>query len=82
MGNRSQGISQSNTDGTVRTHTPYKEAEDSGNLGKRLALMEEFKTLPFVAVWDKFCLDQGVAIGAQWIDDVERYEEEVLLKRK
>ncbi|HZJ57660.1 MAG TPA: L-rhamnose isomerase [Clostridia bacterium] len=57
------------------------EAEDNGNFGRRLALMEEFKSLPFGAVWDKYCYDQGVPVGAEWLNDVDEYEEQVLSKR-
>jgi L-rhamnose isomerase len=44
--------------------------------------MEEFKTLPFAAVWDKLCLDSGVPSGADWITKVQEYEKTVLAKRK
>jgi L-rhamnose isomerase len=43
--------------------------------------MEEFKTLPFSAVWDKFCLDQGVPVGADWLGKVDAYEASVLSGR-
>lgn len=56
-------------------------AENSGNYGNRLALLEEFKTLPFGAVWDKFCDEMRVPVGAAWLDDVKEYEERVLAKR-
>lgn len=55
--------------------------EARGEYGDRLALMEEFKTLPFGLVWDKFCFDMKVPTGAGWLDDVKRYEETVLSKR-
>ncbi|WP_455383058.1 L-rhamnose isomerase [Salinispira pacifica] len=58
-----------------------REAEETGRFGERLALMEEFKTLPFAAVWDKYCLDQAVPIGSAWIDAVRDYESKVLSKR-
>jgi L-rhamnose isomerase len=57
------------------------EAEKKGKNHERLALMEEFKTLPFSAVWDKLCLDAGVPVSAAWIKEVNDYEEKVLLKR-
>lgn len=56
-------------------------AENRGDYGSRLALMEEFKTLPFGAVWDKYCLDMGTRPGAVWLDEVKEYEERVLAKR-
>ena len=58
------------------------EAEKSGKYHERLALMEEFKTLPFAAVWDKLCLDSGVPVGAAWLDKVRDYEKTVLAERK
>jgi L-rhamnose isomerase len=57
------------------------EEENKGNYGKRLALMEEFKSLPYGAVWDKYCFDMKVPAGADWIEDVQDYEEKVLSKR-
>ena len=58
-----------------------REAEDSGDFGRRLALMEEFKSLPFGAVWDKYCKDQGVPVGAEWLNAVKEYEDKVLSQR-
>lgn len=57
------------------------EEERKGNYGGRLALMEEFKALPFGAVWDKYCYDMNVPVGADWLLNVKEYEENVLLKR-
>jgi len=56
--------------------------EKNGKLGNRLALMEEFKALPYAAVWDKYCLDKGVPVGIEWIDKVNEYESNILSKRK
>ena len=57
------------------------EEENKGNYGNRLALMEEFKTLPFGAVWNKYCCDMKVPAGADWIADVQDYEDKVLRNR-
>jgi L-rhamnose isomerase len=57
------------------------EEENNGNYGNRLALMEEFKSLPFGAVWDKYCKDMKVPVGADWIAEVQDYEEKVLVNR-
>jgi L-rhamnose isomerase len=56
--------------------------EAAGNNTARLALMEEIKALPFGAVWDAFCLAQGVPAGAGWMGAVTDYEKSVLQKRK
>jgi L-rhamnose isomerase len=58
-----------------------RQAEDSGNLGNRLALMEECKSLPFGAVWDYYCVQQGAPAGPTWLNEVKRYEEDVLVHR-
>jgi L-rhamnose isomerase len=57
------------------------DAEKAGRNHERLALMEECKTLPFPAVWDKLCLDAEVPAGADWLDKVAEYEKTVLVKR-
>jgi L-rhamnose isomerase len=59
-----------------------QEAENKGNYGDRLALMEELKSLPFGGVWDKYCKDMGVPVGADWIEEVRAYEEKVLSGRE
>ncbi|WP_018526361.1 L-rhamnose isomerase [Alkalispirochaeta alkalica] len=57
-------------------------AEESGDTATRLALQQELLTLPFGAVWDKFCLDQGVPPGRFWLAQVKEYEQQVLRKRQ
>jgi len=58
-----------------------KASELAGDYTTRLALMEEAKTLPFGAVWDYYCLTQGVPVGEQWLAEVKKYEQQVLSKR-
>lgn len=55
--------------------------ESSGNYTARLTLLEELKTLPVGSVWDYFCLQQGVPVGHRYLDEIERYEQEVLAFR-
>ena len=56
------------------------EEEDKGF--ERLALQEEAKSLPWGAVWDMFCLQQGVPVGESFIAEIEKYEADVTSKRK
>ncbi|MBO4992719.1 MAG: L-rhamnose isomerase, partial [Alistipes sp.] len=42
---------------------------------------EECKSLPWNAVWDMFCLKNGVAVGEEYIAEVEKYEADVTSKR-
>jgi L-rhamnose isomerase len=58
-----------------------RAAEESGDLTRRLALLEESKSLPWTAVWDEFCRRQDVPVGAAWLADVQTYERNVLSKR-
>ena len=58
-----------------------RELEVSGDYTARLALLEELKGLPFGAVWDYFCLRQGVPVGVSFMDEVQAYEERELSKR-
>ena len=55
---------------------------ESRNMGfERLALLEECKSMPWGAVWDMFCLRNGVPAGDDFIPEVQKYEKEVLSKR-
>jgi L-rhamnose isomerase len=62
-------------------HDHLKKLQDEGNFTERLALLEEFKTYPFGAIWDFYCEKHGVPVGDAWIDEVKKYETEVLSKR-
>lgn len=55
--------------------------EAEGRLGQKLAMFEEMKTMPFGAVWDELCRRTDVPVGRLWLDEVERYERDVLTKR-
>ena len=59
-----------------------RRVEAAGDLTSRLALLEESKTMPFSAVWDRHCQLHGSAVGAAWIDTVKAYEKKVQSKRK
>jgi L-rhamnose isomerase len=58
-----------------------KEFENKGDFTSRLALMEEYKTYPFNAVWDYYCLKNEVPVGSDWLAEIKEYEKDVLLKR-
>ncbi|HET6450743.1 MAG TPA: L-rhamnose isomerase [Spirochaetia bacterium] len=59
-----------------------RREEAAGNLTRRLGLLEEIKDLPFGAVWDRFCEQQGVPAGAGWLDQIADYERSVLSTRR
>ncbi len=59
-----------------------KQVEAAGDYTARLAMLEEAKTLPFAAVWDQFCMQEGVPMGPEWLAEVKAYERAVLASRK
>jgi L-rhamnose isomerase len=59
-----------------------QERERRGDYTGRLALQEEIKTLPWGAVWERFCETAGVPAGVAWLSDVQRYERDVLAARR
>lgn len=59
-----------------------REYEANGQYFERLALLEEAKGLPWNAVWDYFCLKNNVAVGEDYIGEIQKYEKDVTSKRK
>ncbi|MFK9119356.1 L-rhamnose isomerase [Peribacillus castrilensis] len=58
-----------------------KELQEKGDFTERLALMEEFKTYPFGAIWDYYCEKMNVPVKERWLTQVKEYEHDVLAKR-
>ncbi|UCC61489.1 MAG: L-rhamnose isomerase [Anaerolineae bacterium] len=58
-----------------------RELEVAGDYTARLALLEELKGMPFGAVWDYFCWQQGVPVGVSFMDEIRAYEKHELSKR-
>ena len=57
------------------------ECQKSADFTSMLALTEEVKTLPFGEIWDEYCAKCGAPVGKAWLDEVKKYEAEVLSKR-
>jgi L-rhamnose isomerase len=55
--------------------------EATGDYTSRLALLEEIKTLPFGAVWDRYCEISNVPVGTAWLREIKSYEQQVLALR-
>ncbi len=55
--------------------------EENAQYFERLAMLEELKTMPFAAVWDYYCMQEGVPVGMDYIAEVQQYEKEVLSAR-
>lgn len=58
-----------------------RRLQDEANFTKRLALLEEQKTMPFADVWAEYCRRAGVPADFGWYETVERYERDVTSKR-
>lgn len=58
-----------------------KEAENEGDFTKRLALTDEFRSLPSCAVWDWYCMSKDVPENTEWLADLKDYEKKVMFKR-
>ncbi|MBQ7207055.1 MAG: L-rhamnose isomerase [Lentisphaeria bacterium] len=58
-----------------------RAAEESGDNARRLALLEECRTLPFAPVWEEFCRRCGVPGSFDWYAEIERYRKDVTSKR-
>ncbi len=64
---------------------PYgvlSEYEDKKQLFARLGMMENLKSMPHGDVWNQYCSLEGVPADDEWIDEVFKYEKDVILKRK
>ncbi len=59
-----------------------KKDENDFKYTKRLALTEELKAYPWNDVYDYYCYKNNVPVGKSWLEEVEKYEKEVLRKRK
>ena len=56
----------------------YEAANDGA---VKLAMLEELKTYPLGAVWNMFCLSQGVPAASAWVNDMIDYDRNVIRKR-
>jgi L-rhamnose isomerase len=67
--------------GLLEPVAKLREYEANGQYFERLALLEEAKGLPWNAIWDYFCLKNNIAVGEDYIGEVQQYEREVTSKR-
>lgn len=67
--------------GLLEPIAKLREYEAKGQYFERLALLEEAKGLPWNAVWDYFCLKNNIAVGEDYIEEIQQYEKDVTSKR-
>ena len=58
-----------------------REYEESGKNFERLAILEGMKMMMFGAVYNKYCMDNNVPVGIDYVSEIQKYEEDVLSKR-
>ncbi|WP_167628390.1 L-rhamnose isomerase [Listeria valentina] len=58
-----------------------KKMELENDFTTRMVFTEELKDFPFGDIWNKFCEQNGVPIGLDWLKEVREYEKNVLLNR-
>lgn len=58
-----------------------EKVENDGNYTDRMFITERLKTMDFGTVYDYFCYKNGKNTGMDVLDEIHRYEKEVLLKR-
>lgn len=56
-------------------------AQENGDYTELMVRLEEYKTYPFGIIWDEYCARNNTPIGTAWLQDVKKYEQDVLLKR-
>ena len=62
-------------------HAQFAKLQEERRFTELLALQEELKTYPAGDVWDYFCETNGVPVKEAWLEEVMRYEKDVLTKR-
>ncbi|MCV9880152.1 L-rhamnose isomerase [Brenneria izbisi] len=59
-----------------------RQYERQGDYTARLALLEEQKSLPWQAVWERYCQRHDVMPGSEWLQHVRQYEQTILTQRQ
>jgi L-rhamnose isomerase len=65
----------------LEPHKTLVRYEEQGKNFERLSLLELMKTKPLGAVYDYYCLVNDVPTGLEYIEEISKYEKEVLMKR-
>lgn len=60
----------------------FASLQKEGRMTEVMMMQEELKFYPFADVWDYFCEQKKVPGQNEWFREIQKYESEVLLKRK
>jgi L-rhamnose isomerase len=59
-----------------------RQYEEKNQLFARLGVLENLKAMPYGDVWNHYCKEMGIPDDPEWIDEVFKYENEVLARRQ
>ena len=59
-----------------------KELQDTYQFSEKMIVTEQFKSMPWGAVWDEYCAREGVVSDADLWGEIKEYEDKVLVNRK
>jgi len=62
-------------------HEMLKKLQDDGNMTELMVKSEELKLYPFGDVWQEYCRRCGAPEESVWLEEIKKYEQEILLKR-
>ncbi len=66
----------------LEPHEEMIKDENDIKYTQRLVLSEELKAYPWGDVYDYYCYKNNIPVGEAWLEEVNKYENEVLSKRK
>ena len=67
--------------GLLQPNEALTRLQNEGNWTKLMVIQEELKTMPFGEIWDEYCRSCGKPEDGKWFAEIEKYEQEVQLKR-
>lgn len=58
-----------------------RASENDSDYSARLAWQEDFRLLPYGAIWNRLCEENSIPCDIEWYNEVSDYEENVLARR-
>lgn len=65
----------------LQPHARLKELQDTYQFSEKMMVTEQFKSMPFGAVWDEYCSRANTPLDSDLWGAVKEYEDEILSKR-
>ena len=67
--------------GMLTPNAYFTKLQNEGRMTELLVLQEEIKSYPWGAVYDEYCRRLGAPVGEKWLEEVLKYEKEILSNR-